>query len=281
MKLPIIASLLVISTVLQSPLVSAQIRPGPSHGPEGSRGGERPGRYEDNRGGEGRGGYNGGGRPGGDYDHDRGGYYGGGRPGGDYDHDRDDRGGGYRPEPRPYPGPYRPEPRPYPGPYRPEPRPYPHPYPGPYYPEPRPYPRPYPAPAPAPYPRPAPYPGNGGYNQATAQFYGVTRSVGGEWLRVSFNYPAYIDYVTVYVNRAGLQVHEAYAVTESGRRILLNSLSYSAVVYAGQSLTSEYVAAGERITAVDIRAESMGDYADVSVQISSRDGNVSVYPTRY
>lgn len=258
MKLPIIASLLLVSTVLQSPIASAQIR------------GENPNHSGENRG-DNRG--NDGGRPG---RYDGGGYHGNpgrGRPDGGHS------GGGIRPNPRPepYPGPYRPSPGPH-HPYpRPEPR-RPDPYPSPY---PYPYPHPRPRPEPAPYPRPYPDYPRDNYSEASVQFYGVTRSVNGEWLRVGFNYPAYVDYLMVDVNRAALRVHEAYAVTQSGRRILLSNLSYSGIIYAGQNVWSEYISAGERITAIDIRAESMGDYADVSVRVSSRYEGLSVYPIRY
>lgn len=256
MKLPIIASLLLVSTVLQSPMVSAQMR---GEEPDGGR----PGRYE---GGGNTGGYNDG------RGENRGGYDGG---------RREERGGGYRPNPRPepYPGnrpePYPRNPRPYPGPNpypRPEPRP--QPYPSPY---PNPYPSPYPNPRPAPYPD---YPRDH-YNEASVQFYGVTRRLGGEWLRVGFNYPAYIDYVMVDVYRAGLRIYEAYAVTQSGRRILLSNLSYAGVIYAGQNVGSEYISAGERIAAIDIRGEAMGDFADISVRVSSRYESLSIYPSRY
>lgn len=234
MKLPIIACLMVISAVLQSPNVFAQIR-GEHRGDHRGNDGGRPDRYEGDR--------NGGGR-----------------------NDRN-RPGPY-PEPRPYP-------HPNPGP-RPGPHPGPHPHPGPNpYPGPQPYPRPEPRPAPYPdYPR-------DNYGEASVQFFGVTRRVNGEWLRVGFYYPAFIDYVIVDVYRAALKIHEAYAVTQSGRRILLSNLSYAGIIYPGQKVWSEYFSSGERIVAIDIRAESMGDYADVSVRLISRYETPSVYPIRY
>ncbi|WII73203.1 beta-sandwich domain-containing protein [Bdellovibrio sp. 22V] len=159
--------------------------------------------------------------------------------------DRDGRHGGYRPRPNPHYPPYTPPPR-----HNPEPRPYPD------------------------YPR-------HNYGEASVQFYGVTRQSGGEWLRVGFSYPSYIDYVRVELYRAALQIHEAYAITESGRRVYLNGLSYSGTFYAGRSISSEYIRAGERIVAVDIRAESMGANADVSVTVTSNDGAPSIYPVHY
>ncbi|WP_413612450.1 beta-sandwich domain-containing protein [Bdellovibrio sp. HCB-110] len=167
--------------------------------------------------------------------------------------DRDGRHGGYRPPVRPY------DPPPRHPPYNP--------------------PRHEPAP-PRPYPDYPDYPRNN-YGEASVQFYGVTRRSGGEWLRVSFNYAAYVDYVRVDLYRAALQIHEAYAITQSGRRILIRDLSYAGVFYAGRVVTSEYITAGERIVAIDIRAESMGDYADVNISVISNDGTPSIYPSRY
>lgn len=256
MKLPMKLILLVVSAAIQADQAFAQI-----HGGMNSQQGinERPGRY----------------------------------PG--------DSGGGVRPtpEPRPHPRPApeprpypNPEPRPYPHPHpTPEPRPYPHPHPHPA-PEPRPYPRPYPQPYPHPEPRPypTPYPREprpypeyprDNYGQSSVQFYTITRRSGGEWLRVGFNYGTYVDYVIVDLHRAALQIHEAYAVTQSGRRIQLRNLSYSGVLYAGNNCSSEYIYAGEPIVAVDVRAESMGDYADASIRIVSRSGTPSIYPIRY
>lgn len=111
------------------------------------------------------------------------------------------------------------------------------------------------------------------------QFYGVSRRSGGEWLRVQFNYASYVDYVRVGVYRAGVQLHETYAITQSGRRIQLRRLSYTGTFYS--SLTSEYLTAGERIVAIDIRAEGMGGNADLDVRVSSSYGAPSIYPVRY
>lgn len=226
MKLPLMSALLAAAVVLQSPFVSAQIRPdrGNDDRREDRRGDNRddhrgPGRYDDDR--------------------------------------RDDRHGGIRP---------RPEPRP---PVRPNPRPDPYPHPNP---RPEPYPNPYPP------HNPYPPPGNH-YGESSVQFYGISRRSGGEWLRVQFNYAAYVDYVRVSVYRAGVQLHETYAITQSGRRIQLHRLSYTGTFYSG--LTSEYLTAGERIVAIDIRAESMGGNADLDVRVSSSYGAPSIYPVRY
>lgn len=130
------------------------------------------------------------------------------------------------------------------------------------------------------YPRYPEYPEYPDYNHmASVQFYGVTRKSGGEWLRAGLNSPAYLDYVQVRVNNAGVKIHRATIVTSSGRRITLYQLSNTGTFYS--SMTSEYIRAGERITAIDILAESMGGYADLKVIVTSSNGPISLYGQRY
>lgn len=172
--------------------------------------------------------------------------------------DRDDRRG----------GPVRPD-RP---PVRPNPRPDP-------YPSPNPRPPSHPPSYPPTYPDRPTYPPGHYQGEASVQFYGVTRRFGGEWLRVQFRYASYVDYVYVTPYRAGLRIHEAYAITQSGRRIHLGRLTYGGTIYSG--IMSDYVMAGERIVAIDIRAESMGGNTDVDVRVISGEGVPSIYPVRY
>ncbi|UXR66170.1 beta-sandwich domain-containing protein [Bdellovibrio bacteriovorus] len=242
MKLPLMTTLLAAAVLLQSPLVSAQVRPdrGNDDRREDRRGGNNPPeRYRDE-----------------DRNDNRNDHRGNVRPDNDRRDDRNDR-GGIRPRPEPRP-PVRPNPRPDP------------------YPRPNPRPDPYPNPYPPHNPNPPP---SNHYGESSVQFYGVSRRSGGEWLRVQFNYAAYVDYVRVSVYRAGVQLHETYAITQSGRRVQLNRLSYTGTFYSG--LTSEYLMAGERIVAIDIRAESMGGNADLDVRVSSSYGAPSIYPVRY
>lgn len=179
------------------------------------------------------------------------------RPGDDRRGDRRDDRGGVRPGNPRNPPPYNP-PR-YPPPRNPPPRnPPPH-HPPPHYPPHNP-------------------PGNH-YGESSVQFYGVSRISGGEWLRVQFHYADYVDYVSVRTYRAGMKLHETYVITQSGRRIQLGNLSYTGTFYSG--LTSEYLRAGERIMAIDIRAEAMGGNSDLEVRVSSSYGAPSIYPVRY
>ncbi|WP_374033614.1 beta-sandwich domain-containing protein [Bdellovibrio bacteriovorus] len=242
MKLPMLSALLTAAVLLQGPVAGAQIRPG--HPPE--RGNDERRDNNDRRDNDRNDRRDD--RRGPDQYHDR------DRDDRRYENDRrdDHRHGGIRPD-RP---PVRPGPRP---------DPYPQPYP-PHRPDPYP-----------PYPNP-PHPPNN-YGESTVRFYGVSRRSGGEWLRVAFNYASYVDYVRVNPSFNGIQLHETYAITQSGRRIQLRQLSYTGTFY--YSLTSEYLTAGERIVAIDIRAESMGGNADINVTVTSSYGAPSIYPIRY
>lgn len=108
---------------------------------------------------------------------------------------------------------------------------------------------------------------NTGSNAVIFDF--VTRRSGGEWLRVAFDSSAYVDYVALTVIRASVVIHEAYLVTASGRRIPLTSFTYAGVISAVRVVQSSYITAGERISAIDLRAESMGSESTLSVSVQS------------
>jgi hypothetical protein len=110
-------------------------------------------------------------------------------------------------------------------------------------------------------------------------FNSVTRSAGGEWLRVNFNYPAYIRYFEVQVQCAAAQVHEAYVTTESGARYSVRSLFETGTFTSSRA--SEILNINERIVAIDVRAESMGGNADILVSVTSAQGDLSLSGNRY
>lgn len=158
----------------------------------------------------------------------------------------DHRGGGYYPPPRP-----RPQPRP---PYNP------------------PYQPPY-------NPPPVYNPPPSTHNESSIVLPAVTRRGGGEWLRVSVNYPIRIDYISVRVYSAAVQLHEAYVTTRSGARYQLRELSYTGT-FSSQRV-SEILNIYEDIVAIDIRAESMGGYADLGLTVVSSDGSTSLSLSRF
>jgi hypothetical protein len=96
-------------------------------------------------------------------------------------------------------------------------------------------------------------------------FGAVSRRAGGEWLRVSLLNPIRIDYVQVQVLNAAVQIHDAAVVTRSGARYNLRELTRTGIIYSVKS--SEFFGLNEPIVAVDIRAESMGGFADLRVNI--------------
>ena len=131
-------------------------------------------------------------------------------------------------------------------------------------------------------PMPPGYPNPGGYyGEATIQFNYVTRRPGGEWLRVNFYNPIPVRYIQARIVRAGIQFHEAYAITASGAQVVLREFTRTGVYYAPQMMTSGNFNVFDRIVAIDLRAESMGADADLDITVISDEGTPSIYPSRY
>lgn len=248
-------------------------RPGPG-GPGGGRPGD--GRPGDGRPGDGRPGRPGDGRPGDGRPGDgRPGRPGDGRPG-------DGRPGDGRPgDGRPGPGPGRPgdgrpgDGRPGPGPGRPgdgrpgdgrpgrpgdgRPGPgRPNPWPGPG--------RPGPGPGPV---RPLPPPSDR-YYEDTVQISSVTRATGGEWFRLTLRRPVSLENLQIRALSAGVKIHEARVTTVFGRSLYIAEMTPSRTFYAGDWISASYFT-NERIQTIDIRAESMGGYADLMIRVISND----------
>lgn len=149
--------------------------------------------------------------------------------------------------------------RPYPGPGRPGPGPgYPPPYPG----------------------RPQPPPPQYGQYTGTAQINQITRQGGGRWYRISLQQPLAISNVELRVLRANVRLHEASLVTDYGQRLPIYEMSNTPVL--GQNATvGSYINRNDRVVAIDIRAESFGAYADVLVNVTSREGYPALIVTPY
>ena len=144
-----------------------------------------------------------------------------------------------------------------------------------YGPGPRPGPRPNPPRPPAP---PAP---GGRYDRADVQVSSITRRSGGEWVRLSLAYPQAVDQIEVRVLTAGARVHDAVVYMQSGQRMSLYSLQNRGTLYAGDRATSENFFRGDRVTAIDVRLESMGGYADVLLSVMSLDGYPNINVSRF
>lgn len=203
---------------------------------------------------------------------------------------REDRGGGYRPDPRPTPRPEpRPAPRPNPDPVRPDDNYRERPLPGygdhrrhdrhhdsgrrmpPYFP---------PSDRYVP-PRDSYYPPSEHYDFGSVSFYTVTRRTGGEWLRIELGHGARVNYLELINRGAAIKYHEGYAITRSGQRVSLYDLyrtptyAYGSVIYADNPY--DY----NEIIAIDIRAESMGGYADLTVVVHSNEYLPILRPRRF
>jgi hypothetical protein len=98
----------------------------------------------------------------------------------------------------------------------------------------------------------------------------VTRATGGEWYRLSFRRPVTLESIRVLALSAGVKLHEVKFHTWSGGAYYIGDLTPSRTFYAGDSVGSSYFS-NERIQAIDIRAESMGGYADLQVRVVSDD----------
>jgi len=132
--------------------------------------------------------------------------------------------------------------------------------------------------------RPGPgYPGQPpSYGQYTgsAQISAITRQSGGRWYRISLRQPMTLSNIELRVLRANVRLHETSVVTDYGQRLPLFQMSNTPVL--GQNaIVGDYINRNERIVAIDIRAESFGAYADVLVNVTSREGYPSLIVRQY
>jgi hypothetical protein len=107
----------------------------------------------------------------------------------------------------------------------------------------------------------------------------ITRRGGGEWHRITLNYPIRIDYIQTQLLSYSAQIHEAYVTTRSGARYQVRELSGTGTFSSRRA--SEILNIYEDIIAIDLRIESMGGYADMMVTVVSSDGSTSLSSTRY
>ncbi len=96
---------------------------------------------------------------------------------------------------------------------------------------------------------------------------GITRRMGGEWVRVNLRRSADISRVSVQGLGSRVRAHEIVVHTESGQRL--------------QVREDEYIRLRARIVAIDLRLESMGGFADAEITVSSEDDRVSLDLNRY
>lgn len=122
-------------------------------------------------------------------------------------------------------------------------------------------------------PMPPPPPGQGSYLQeGRVEIQSVTRSSGGAWYRVSLRRALRLERVEVTVLSQRLKLHEAILHTADGQRISVREFQNVNVLGAGSRAVSEILNTRSGIVAIDLRAESYGGFADISVSaLSSED----------
>ena len=119
------------------------------------------------------------------------------------------------------------------------------------------------------------------YEESSIQISSITRRAGGEWVRVSLDYPVSLEQMEVRTLSAGMRIHDATVYTESGRQFSIRQYQRTGTLYAGDRLASENLNLRDRVTTIDLRMESMGGYADVLVKVISMDCRPSLRVSRY
>lgn len=135
-----------------------------------------------------------------------------------------------------------------------------------------------PGPAPIPVPMPPP-PMNSPY-QDSIRINQVTRRAGGEWFRVTLRRALSVSDIRVRVVSAGVKLHEAVYYSESGRQMGIRELSSTGAFYAGSTMVAR-LNSRDRIQVIDIRAESMGGFADLMLTVVSDEQNPALSVTRF
>lgn len=121
--------------------------------------------------------------------------------------------------------------------------------------------------------RPMPPPPPSSYLQeGRVEIRSVTRNSGGAWYRISLRKAVRLERVEVAVLAQRLKLHEAVLHTEDGQRISVREFQNTSVIGTGSRAVSEVLNIRSGIVAIDLRAESYGGYADISISaLSSED----------
>lgn len=131
-------------------------------------------------------------------------------------------------------------------------------------------------------PRPPAPPSSEARLEGTVEIRQITRKTGGEWFRITLRSPVSLSRIEIQALAVGVKIHEAAVYTTSGRGRQIRELTPTPTFYSGDTAVSEDLnLGGERIQVIDIRAESMGGYADVLVRAISNENYPSLSVSRY
>ncbi len=115
--------------------------------------------------------------------------------------------------------------------------------------------------------------------EASVVFKDVTRKTNGEWLRVTLTNPMVVSQLHIYVLKSSVEIHEAYVHTANGEKYPIYGLDNTGSV--DSDLQADLDHNGDRIVAIDIRAESMGAKATLKVSVKTENGMPTLKKTRF
>jgi len=107
---------------------------------------------------------------------------------------------------------------------------------------------------------------------ASIAFSSVTQKRGGEWLRVSLAQPMQLSSIEISVLEAKAKTHEVVVYADNGQVFKLQA--DGTVIFSAQSSAQIKDLRGivNRITAIDVRVESMGSKSIINVKVNSLEG---------
>lgn len=103
----------------------------------------------------------------------------------------------------------------------------------------------------------------------TLKITSMSRKSGGTLYQMSLQKGLILNRLEIKVENQRLKVHSARVLTESGRAITVREFADSRILNTGDVLVSENLNLSEKISSVELTAESYGGSADISVQALS------------
>lgn len=118
---------------------------------------------------------------------------------------------------------------------------------------------------------------------ANTAFANVTRKAGGEWLRVNLAQAMQLSSIEISVLTAAAKTHQILIHTDNGQTfaIATNPAQVNTITSGAQIKDLRANGIVGRVTAIDIRVESMGAKAVVNVEVNSLEGVPSLSQQRF